>query len=136
MGEARDVAEGWFKDALTDPARWIHEDILFESPAAPPMRDREVVLGFVGGYKEGFPDGSFQIDNVWESGDTAIVEGKYIGTNTGPMKTPDGQEMPPTGKPISLPFISVIEAKDGKMINHRAYWDQANFAAQLGMGPQ
>jgi ketosteroid isomerase-like protein len=136
MGEARDVAEGWFKDAMSEPGKWIHPDIVFETPVSPPIRGKEMVEGFAGSYKDGFPDGSFEIDNVWESGDTAIVEGKYIGTNTGPMRTADGQEMPPTGKSINLPFISVVESKDGKMVGHRAYWDQASFAQQLGMGPQ
>ena len=133
MTSARDVAEGWFKDALTDPMRWIHPDIVFETPAAPTMRGPDMVAAFVGGYRDGFPDGSFNVRNVWEIGDTAVVEGSYVGTNTGPMKTPDGREMPPTGKAVDLPFVTIIEARDGKMVSHRAYWDQMAFASQLGM---
>lgn len=137
MGQARDVAEAWFKAVPTgEVAEWLHPDIVFETPAAPPMRDPQVIAGFVGGYREAFPDGGFTLENIWETGDTAIVEGTYYGTNTGPMRTPDGTEMPATGKPISLPFVSVVQARDGKMVSHRAYWDQMTFMAQLGLAPQ
>ncbi|MGH2692928.1 MAG: ester cyclase [Actinomycetota bacterium] len=137
MGQARDVTEGWFKDVPTgDVKRWLHPDVVFETPVTPAMRDHTDIIGFVASYKDGFPDSGFTLDNVWEVGDTAITEGHYTGTNTGPMQTPDGQQMPATGKTVNLPFVSIIQAKDGKMISHRVYWDQAGFAAQLGMAPK
>jgi ketosteroid isomerase-like protein len=136
MGQARDVSEGWFKDVPTgDVKMWLHPDIVFETPVTTPMRDHDEIAGFVGSYKQGFPDGGFTLDNVWEVGDTAITEGHYTGTNTGPMQTADGKQMPATGKTVSLPFVSIIEAREGKIVSHRVYWDQMGFGRQLGMAP-
>jgi carboxymethylenebutenolidase len=41
--------------------------------------------------------------------------------------------VPPTGKPIEIEFVIVVEFRDGKMAAERIYWDQASVLRQIGM---
>jgi len=82
------------------------------------------------------PDMRLTIHNSWEVGDTIIVEGTYSGTQTGPLATPDGQEIPPSGRSFEFPFVDVYVARDGKFVEHRGYWDNVTFMTQLGLMPE
>jgi carboxymethylenebutenolidase len=41
--------------------------------------------------------------------------------------------VPPTGKPIEIEFVIVVEFRDGKMSAERIYWDQAAVLRQVGL---
>jgi len=40
--------------------------------------------------------------------------------------------VPPTGKPIKVELVIVIQFRDGKMAAERIYWDQAAVLRQIG----
>jgi carboxymethylenebutenolidase len=40
--------------------------------------------------------------------------------------------VPPTGKPIEIELVIVIQFRDGKMAAERIYWDQAAVLRQIG----
>jgi carboxymethylenebutenolidase len=44
--------------------------------------------------------------------------------------------VPPTGKPIEIEFVIVVEFRDGKMAGERIYWDQAAVLRQVGLMQQ
>lgn len=44
-----------------------------------------------------------------------------------------GQTIPATGRSFSFPFVDFMQAADGKITNHRIYWDMLGFMAQLGV---
>jgi ketosteroid isomerase-like protein len=81
------------------------------------------------------PDMKLAIRNTWEVGDTVIVEGLYSGTQTGPLATPDGGEIPATGRSFTFPYVDILRAEDGRFIEHRVYWDNVTFLSQLGLLP-
>ena len=136
MGEARKAAEAWFtaidKGDVDGAVQLLAEDVEFTSPSGT-LKGRDEVRPFLGGYVTAFPGATFSIKNVWEQDDTAIVEGTYSGKHSGPMMTPDGQQIPPTGKWLDLPYLAVTEVEGGAIRSHRAYWDQVGFMSQLGM---
>jgi len=70
----------------------------------------------------------------FEDGDTIIVEGVYSGTQSGDLAGPGGT-IPASGRTFSLPYVDFIQARGGKIISHRMYWDNATFMAQLGAMP-
>ena len=39
----------------------------------------------------------------------------------------------PTGRPVKLPLVAVIEFRDGKIASEHLYWDQATLLAQIGV---
>jgi ketosteroid isomerase-like protein len=80
------------------------------------------------------PDNQLKPLRTFEAGDTIIVEGIYSGTHTGPLAGPGGT-IPATGRAFSFPYVDVLQARDGKFVAHRIYWDNVTFLAQLGLMP-
>jgi steroid delta-isomerase-like uncharacterized protein len=104
-------------------------------PGSETLHTREAFRAVAQAYSEAFPDNSFAIEHVIESGDWIVIEGVYSGTHTGPLRGPQG-ELPPTGRKVSFPYADVFHARGDKFDVHHVYFDQATFMAQLGMGPQ
>src|SRR5207237_152448 len=80
--------------------------------------------------------GRVEIRSVIEQGNTVLAEGRMTGTHKGPLATPGGREIPPTGKRIDLATADVFEVEDGKVKGHRVYFDQLDLMSQLGLLPE
>ena len=85
-------------------------------------------------FRAAAPDNRLEALHTWEAGDTVIVEGVYTGTHTGALAGPGGV-IPATGRSFSLPYVDIFQGRDGKLVSHRIYWDNATFLAQLGIMP-
>jgi len=85
-------------------------------------------------FRAAAPDNRIEALHTWEAGDTVIVEGVYTGTHTGSLAGPGGV-IPATGRSFTLPYVDIFQARDGKLVSHRMYWDNAMFLAQLGVLP-
>ncbi len=112
----------------------LADDVEFWTPGGG-FRGKDQARGFVEGYAEGFPGARFEIDSVVASEERVAFEGTYVGTNEGPMRTPDGTEMPPTGRAVNIPFVTIFTSNGEALTSHHAYWDQMSFMSQLGLMP-
>ena len=82
-----------------------------------------------------FPDLSFQVTQRIASGDYVVDTWVGTGTHTGPMMTPTGASVPPTGRKGSIPGVDIIEFKDGKIVRADVYFDTMSLLAQLELVP-
>ena len=64
-----------------------------------------------------------------------MEQARYTGTHTGTWRSPDGVEIPATGKKLDFPFVGVFRVEDGKISSIRIYYDQIEVLAQLGLMP-
>jgi carboxymethylenebutenolidase len=39
----------------------------------------------------------------------------------------------PTGRPVQVPAVTIVQFRDGKLAHEHIYWDQASVLAQLGL---
>jgi predicted ester cyclase len=92
----------------------------------PALRD------YLKGLKSPLPDAGAIVERMFETGDTVIVEGRFTGTNTGPLSGPDG-ELPASGRKVDLPFADFSRLSDGKIVDYRTYYDQVGLLTQLGL---
>jgi steroid delta-isomerase-like uncharacterized protein len=69
-------------------------------------------------------------------GEYVIEQARYIGTHTGPLRSPGGVAIPATGKPFDFPFVAVFRVQSGKISSIRIYYDQMQLLMQLGLIPQ
>jgi steroid delta-isomerase-like uncharacterized protein len=83
-------------------------------------------------FKRAMPDAHAVIESLVEAGDTVIVEGRFVGTHTGPLATPDG-DVAPSGASVDLRFADFSRVKDGKIVSYRTYYDQLGMLTQLGL---
>ena len=133
MGEALDVAKRFFAAFAAgdlDAADDLFDDgCAFVMPTGPMTKADHRMMG--GAFRSGFPDAHMEVDHAVDGGDEVFLEGRFVGTHTGDLPGPQGT-MPATGKALSLPFADYFKVRDGRIVEHRTYWDQATMAAQLG----
>ncbi len=51
----------------------------------------------------------------------------------GPMKGPDGKEIPPTNKSFEVEFCTVAHWKDGEITEEKLFYDQVGLMKQIGV---
>ena len=74
-----------------------------------------------------FPDQSFDIEREVLDGDTLVHWGTLTGTTKGAFLG-----LPPTGKPIALPFVAAIAFRDGAMAGETLWYDMLTLCEQAG----
>lgn len=127
--------EGVKSGDLDRAAANFADDVVTEMPFGV-MHGIEAFRQLGAAFQAAAPDMDFAIRNAWEIGDTVIVEGSYTGTQTGPLASPDGTVVPPTGRAFSFPYVDIAKVRDGKVVEHRTYWDNVTFFTQLGLMPE
>lgn len=92
--------------------------------------------GFLAANTHGaFPDMKITTSVLVEDGATAVAEWRWQGTQKGRLTAPDGTEMPPSGRTLDFPGVSVLEVRDGNIAIMRDYWDNVAMMTQLGLMP-
>jgi steroid delta-isomerase-like uncharacterized protein len=120
---------------FSDVAELFSPDVVTEVPDAGRLTGIEPFVAYGRAFLRAFPDGRIHGDRNLEDGDRVVVEGRFTGTNTGPLQTPAG-ELPPTGRAMVLPFADVFRVADGKIAEHHVYYDTLGLLAQLGLMPE
>ena len=117
MGEARRVM-----DAMTDAtlqsdleaaADLYAPDAVIVTPDQGELRGREQIVEYLKEINDAFPDNSYESAYKHESGDTAIDEGYFVGTNTAPLSLPTGESAPATGKAVRVRVCDIATVQDG-----------------------
>ena len=75
-------------------------------------------------------DAKITIQKVHVAGDTAAVEFTGSGTHDG-----DFQGIAPTGRKVTMPVVTIVDVRDGKIIAEREYMDMMHMMQQLGVVP-
>ena len=137
MGEAREITDRIMdaymagdRDAL---GRLYATDAVAESPDAPRIEGGAAIADYLMSIKRAFPDASWESTTRYESGDTAIDEGFFVGTHTEALITAEGLEVPPTGRSLRLRECDIVTVKAGMAVSHRFYLDQLDLMSQLGL---
>ena len=139
MSEARDLVEA--HNRVFNDRDWSHAsdvlspDVQSTSPGVGTMTGIDPFIGFAQGFVSALPDSRLEVETVTEDGNRIVCEGRYTGTHTGPLMTPQG-EVPPSGRTLNLPYADVFEIEAGRIARHRTYYDQMDFAQQLGLIPE
>jgi ketosteroid isomerase-like protein len=83
-----------------------------------------------------FPDQ--KLDNrpyrtFFASGDWTCSIARFRGTMKGPMKGPDGKEIPPTNKSFDVDFCTVARWDNGQIVEENLFYDLVTFMKQIGL---
>jgi predicted ester cyclase len=66
-------------------------------------------------------------------GDWTCSIARWRGTMTGPMKGPDGREIPPTNKSFELDFCTVARWENEQIVEENLFYDQVGLMRQIGI---
>jgi steroid delta-isomerase-like uncharacterized protein len=104
-------------------------------PGRPAPVDEAGYRAFLEGDWTAFPDLSFQTTQTIATGDYVVDTWIGTGTHTGPMMTPTGASVPPTGRKGTIPGVDIFEIKNGKIVRADVYFDAMTLMAQMGLVP-
>ena len=86
-------------------------------------------VGVAETYTNAFPDLDFEVRHEFSPrDDVAIVEFTARGTHEGEL-----EGIAPTGKRVEVFVCNVLEARDGKILREREYFDALSIMRQLGV---
>jgi steroid delta-isomerase-like uncharacterized protein len=133
----RDYVEIWNKQEYSKIPDLVSESFVMYDPAAPeegvPGPEGEVhgpdgLEAFMRGVVAGFPDFHVTILDMLSSDNLVMYEGEITMTHEGEF---DG--IPPTGREVNIREMSKYRVEDGKIQEHRVYFDQQEVFQQLGL---
>ena len=113
----------------------VTEDYRSEGPGASEPMTRAQVRQQNQAYLTAFPDIHFDIARTIAQGDYVVAHWIATGTHTGPLPTPSGGAIPPTGKSARLMGCAIYEFREGRVARAWNHWDMAALLAQLGVMP-
>lgn len=133
MGHALDAAQRFYKafadgDFETATACFT-PDCVTVTPSGP--LDNAAHEAYGRAFKAGFPDARMEIVRAVESGDEVFLSGRFLGTHTGELVSPQGS-LPASGRSLDMPFADYFRVSGDKIAAHEVVWDQLGMMAQLG----
>ena len=125
------VEQVWIKNNLAIADELVSPDFVNHDAASPeeargPQGFKQHVLMT----RRAFPDLTFTIDDHVAEGDKVVTRWTIRGTHRGELNG-----IPPTGKPVVIPGISVIRVADGKVVERWGISDRLSVAQQIGAIP-
>ena len=141
MGQAREVMDRLTEALTSTPdlkavAELYAADAVAVTPDAGEVHGRDNIVDYWRQMTDAVTDASYETVYAVEVGDTAIDEGFYSGTNTGPLPLPSGESLPATGKRVRIRGCDFATVVDGRIVSYRLYFDQMDFLGQLGLLPE
>ena len=95
----------------------------------------EQIIELFKGWKAAFPDAAGTVTSSVASGDTAVLEVTWKGTQTGPLTTAAGT-IPASGKPQETPAAFFLSFEGDKIKESRHYFDSMTLLKQIGAQPK
>ena len=139
MGRARQIldeaTDAYTKQDWATLERLYAPDAIAVTPDQGELKGSAEIIEWSKQFFDAFPDAQYEAEWKHESGDTAIDEGWFTGTNTGPLRLPTGDSLPATGKRIRVRTADAVTVQNDVITSHRFYYDQMDFLGQLGLAP-
>jgi predicted ester cyclase len=101
-----------------------------------PAKGREAVRAGIEPMFKAFPDFHVVPERSFGQGDWIVEEGVGLGTHNGPLEAPGAPPIPPTNRPVRLPYVLIAKVDGGKFAETHLYFDQMAMLTQLGLTPQ
>ncbi|MDI3329697.1 MAG: nuclear transport factor 2 family protein [Micrococcus sp.] len=135
MGQARELMRRITDAVVAGDEKTLTEcyteDAVAETPDWGTLQGRSEIVKYLQSFSRAFPDFRFEPLSELEDGNVAIDEGYIVGTHTGPMTSPTGEDIAPTGSRVRMRECDVLVVENGLAVAHRFYFDQQDFNSQL-----
>ncbi len=133
---ARDLAASFYRafDAgdIDGLMPLFSEDLETIDPGMGTVHGHAPFREYIETLKRAVPDARAVVEQMHDAGDAVIVEGRFVGTFTGHLSTPEG-DLEPTGAGVDVRFADVSTARDSKITSYHTYYDQLGLLTQLGL---
>ena len=140
MSEARGVLEQaiehWNAGNRDAWATLYADDVVYEAPGGQRISGlADLKKKYFDALLTAAPDRVSRDIVLFVDGEYVVEQARYVGTHTGLLRSPDGVEVPATGKTFDFPFVGIFRVQGGKISSIRIYYDQIELLRQLGLMP-
>lgn len=120
--------EGW--------AALYTDDVVYEAPGGSRISGlADLKEKYFDALLTAAPDRGSRDVVLFAEGDYVVEQARYTGTHTGTWRSPEGDEVPATGKKLDFPFVGIFKVDNGKISSIRIYYDQVEVFMQVGLMP-
>ena len=99
------------------------------------MHTREEVVAWFRGFFDAMPDLHMEVEDVVVAGEPGRERVTVRWRITGTFSGAPYLGIQPTGRPVDLHGMDLINVEDGRVAGNNIYYDQLAFARQIGMLP-
>jgi steroid delta-isomerase-like uncharacterized protein len=122
------IFDAWERRDFDAIVATMADDVCVNSPGGVVVRGKDDVKDWYASWAVACPDSVAGAVCVGATGESAVMEGLYAGTNTGAFGP-----FAPTGRKVSLPWTNVYSFDaDGWIVQVNVYYDQLTIMTQLG----
>jgi len=132
---ANSFFDAWNAGDLSKALAYEADNYMSEAPGAPAPLNRQQTLEYNQNFLTAFPGSKFVILFTVAQGDYVVTHWKITGKQTGPLMSPSGQTIPPTGRSSTLVGSSTARVVNGKVVYSWSFFDMASILGQLGLLP-
>ena len=126
-----DVLPFWNAHDVAGVLAYYDQDITWHNVALEETYHGKVEVGeFLGRLFTAFPDLNFSVSEKIARDDSVSERWTIRGSHLGPF-----MGIPPTGRPIEIPGMSMVHLRDGKFLEDRFYFDASGVLRQMGLLP-
>lgn len=139
MSESRTVAdrvtESVVREDLEAVIACYGPDAVLIAPEGT-FKGREQIAEFFAAWFDPFSEVVVEETTKAEWDNKTLDEWTLSCTHTGPLAMPTGENVPATGKRITVRGADVCTVEGGLVTEHRMYYDQVEVLGQLGLVPE
>ena len=107
----------------------VSDSFTYDNPLlSEPIRGANEFAAYLRETEEAFSDFTAPFDTVVADEDVVMAEWTFTGTHDGSL-----EGIPPTDRRIAVPGMSRFTISDGKLDEHRSYFDTKEWLDQLGL---
>jgi steroid delta-isomerase-like uncharacterized protein len=132
---ANSLLEAWNSGDLRPALAYQAEDFKQEAPGSPAPMNREQNLAYNQNFLTAFPGTKFKVLLTVVQGDYVVTNWTISGKHTGPLHSPSGTAIPPTGKMVTVNGSTTAQLRNGKIAYAWTFFDMAGLLGQLGLIP-
>jgi steroid delta-isomerase-like uncharacterized protein len=126
-----DVLRFWNAHDVPGVLAYYDDEIAWHNIATDEVfRGKEAVRGYLTRLLAAFPDLQFAVLHKIARGNNVAEQWVIRGTHRGTF-----MGIPPTGRPVHIPGMSMLEMRGGKFLSDHFYFDSGTVMRQLGLLP-
>jgi|SRR5215211_940037 len=115
-------------------AERMTDDSVYEEPATGRrIEGKDAILDANRGWRAAFPDLRGTMTDAFGCGDRVAARITWEGTHSGPLATPDGGQIPPTGRKVTVYACDLTRYEGDKVAESCNFFDLLGMMEQLGV---
>jgi predicted ester cyclase len=132
---AQSFYEAWNRGDLSRYEQYLADNFTSEGPGSKSPMNAKENRAYTQNFLNAFPGSKFQVLHTIVQDDYVVTNWRVEGIHNGPLQTPTGKTIPPTGKKVILTGTDTAQVLNGKVVHDATCFDLSSLLGQLDLLP-